>query len=53
VFVMIRRQMLNLRDLATGMLGTVPRATRPEAATLHDVPEEEPIPEVMTAAGIA
>lgn len=53
VFVMIRRQMLNLRDLATGVIGSVPRATRPEAETVHDVPDEEPIPEVMTAAGIA
>ena len=53
VFVMIRRQMLNLRDLATGVLGSGPRPTRPEPEPANDIPDEEPIPEVMTAAGIA
>lgn len=53
VFVMIRRQMLNLRELASGVLGSGPISTRPEVEPTHDSLDREPMPEVMTAAGIS
>jgi hypothetical protein len=48
VFVMVRRQMKNLKRLAEGRW-TVPTVTEPTPEATAD----EPTPEVMTAAGIA
>ena len=52
VFVMVRRQMLNLKRLAEGRQTGPTTAPEPVLTGSEDV-VGEPIPEVMTSAGIA